>query len=73
MWPRVFGSSVNSTTARSKSSRGNSMLVRRRQVRIASLDIQLENASSAKIKEEQWEPSLTVPEEQRDENFNHAK
>lgn len=59
--------------ARSRASRGNSMLVRRQQVRIVSLDIQLENASSTKIQEEQWEPSLTAPEEQPDENFYHAK
>ncbi|KHO11326.1 mannosyl phosphorylinositol ceramide synthase SUR1 [Metarhizium robertsii ARSEF 23] len=73
MCPRVFGSTINSTMARSRASRGNSMLVRRQQVRIVSLDIQLENASSTKIKEEQWEASLTAPEEQPDENFYHAK
>lgn len=83
MWPRVFGSTINSTMARSRASRGNSMMVRRQQVRIASMEIQLEEASS-KGKDEQWETSPQVPEEawktspkvqeeQWDNDFYHAK
>ncbi|KAK2596695.1 hypothetical protein QQS21_006210 [Conoideocrella luteorostrata] len=83
MWPRVFGSTINSTMARSRASRGNSMMVRRQQVRIASLEIQLDEAPP-NSKEEHWQPSptgnqqhweasSTGAEEQWDEHFYHAK
>jgi hypothetical protein len=48
------------------------MMVRRQQVRIASLEIQLED-TSAKAKEEHWESSPEVPENKWDDGFYHAK
>ncbi|TWU79220.1 hypothetical protein ED733_008985 [Metarhizium rileyi] len=74
VWPRVFGSTVNSTSARSKTSGRHSILPRKQQVRIPSTEIQLEDASSlTEATEERWEESAQRPREQYDYSRSHAR
>ncbi|KHN93894.1 Extracellular membrane protein, CFEM domain protein [Metarhizium album ARSEF 1941] len=74
MWPQVFGGTISSTMARSRASRGNSMLVRRQKIRIASMEMALEDASSSsKETAEQWESCPAAPDKPWDGSFCHAK
>lgn len=52
IWPRVFGGSTAASGMRSGASRGNSVMVRRQQIRIASIEIQMDETSPRRLEEQ---------------------